>query len=348
MSIGFTCERGWRPSTSASGRRVISRSLHGAIISAVVVAISGAIIGAWTPASAQSDDEHSRAKALFQEGVKLFNMGQFAEACPKFEASLELFAGVGTRGKLAECYERTGRTASAWRLYLEVEKLARQMNDTRRADVAAARAEGLETRLARLTINPGPSVELEGFAIERDRVKQASRVYGIPVVLDPGSYRVRATASGYVGWTGTVKLVEGDSAVLDVPPLTPQGSPEKPERPVSTGRIVGLSLMGAGVVSFGAMAFFGLQARSTWLDINEDCRDVQIDCELDDPGKSTDAVAQARSADLFGVVGLVAVGAGTILWLRSRKGSQTEETQAWRLTPTVGADTVGLTLSGHL
>lgn len=45
--------------------------------------------------------------------MRLFAEAQYGEACEQFEASLALVPGMGTRGKLAECYEKVGRTAIA-------------------------------------------------------------------------------------------------------------------------------------------------------------------------------------------------------------------------------------------
>ena len=52
------------------------------------------------------DAAEKEGRALFDEGVALGKQGRWAEACPKLAASLERFPGIGTRGKLAECYEK--------------------------------------------------------------------------------------------------------------------------------------------------------------------------------------------------------------------------------------------------
>src|SRR5690606_6369061 len=94
----------------------------------VIVALVG-LVALPAPSPADTAASMARAQALFDEGIHLFNLGRYEDACPKFEASLALVAGVGTRGKLAECYEKLGRTASAWRIYGEVERLARRTGD---------------------------------------------------------------------------------------------------------------------------------------------------------------------------------------------------------------------------
>src|SRR5688572_18113756 len=57
------------------------------------------------PAKEAPVKEESEARKLFKEGRSLAAEGRHAEACPKFEQSLQLEAGVGTRFNLADCYE---------------------------------------------------------------------------------------------------------------------------------------------------------------------------------------------------------------------------------------------------
>src|SRR5882672_4544932 len=58
--------------------------------------------------------EKVAAEALFDDGRKLLADGRFAPACEKFEQSEHIDPAVGTLLYLAECYEKSGRTASAW------------------------------------------------------------------------------------------------------------------------------------------------------------------------------------------------------------------------------------------
>src|SRR3954465_9465866 len=76
-------------------------------------------------AQGKSGGNRAAAEALFNQGRDLMTAGKFVEACPKFEASQQLDPGLGTMLNLAECYEKTGRTASAWAEYREAIPLAR-------------------------------------------------------------------------------------------------------------------------------------------------------------------------------------------------------------------------------
>src|SRR5690349_506197 len=92
-------------------------------------------------AQAQSGAENAAAQALFDEGQSLFKANDFAAACPKFEASLAKFDGLCTRGKLAECYEKVARFASAWAMWREVGVLAKKVNDEKRQQIAEERVQ---------------------------------------------------------------------------------------------------------------------------------------------------------------------------------------------------------------
>ena len=60
--------------------------------------------------------DRAAAEATFRQATALMDEERFAEACEKFAASQDLDPGLGTLLHLADCYDRAGRTASAWAL----------------------------------------------------------------------------------------------------------------------------------------------------------------------------------------------------------------------------------------
>ena len=81
-------------------------------VAAVVATLALVLVA--PDAEAQEATTTGTATALFDEAVALMDRGKLAEACPKFARSNELSPNGGTLFALAECYERSGKVASAW------------------------------------------------------------------------------------------------------------------------------------------------------------------------------------------------------------------------------------------
>src|SRR5215471_14325384 len=118
-------------------------------------------------AYAQSADSSALAEQLFNQARDLVKANKWAEACPKFEASLRYDPVLGTRLNLATCYEHIGKLASAWGLYRESIELAKKAGDTKRAEYAQKQAAALEPRLPKLAIS-APANPPAGFVVKRD------------------------------------------------------------------------------------------------------------------------------------------------------------------------------------
>src|SRR5688572_1623106 len=89
---------------------------------------------------AQEANDKAAAEVLFEQGRALLLEGKVDQACPKLSESLRLDRGIGTMLFLAECWQRMGKTASAWAQFREAEIVAGQEKDAREK-VAHERAE---------------------------------------------------------------------------------------------------------------------------------------------------------------------------------------------------------------
>ncbi len=255
------------------------------------------------------------------------NAGKLVEACPKFEASQQLDPGLGTMLNLAECYEKTGRTASAWAEYREAIPLARAAGSKARQDLATERAKALEERLSTLTIRAmsgdDDNAHLE---IRRDGVTVQQAELGSPIPVDPGEHMIEAVAPGKQPWSSKVHVgADAAKVSVDIPKLEAHGNGQAPPvaAPVTTTttvtqppadkpssnwsgqRTAAVATAGAGVVGIGIGAFFGLQASSKWSDAKDACSNYPQGCDT----RATDLGKSAKESATISNVGFIAGGA---------------------------------------
>src|ERR1700678_1883103 len=102
------------------------------------------------PPSAASREEE--AEARFREGSAAFDAGRTDEACESFARSLKLYPKLSTLLNLALCQESQGKTASAWRGFVEAAAWANDAAQRDRRDFANQHALKLERSLPRVEI----------------------------------------------------------------------------------------------------------------------------------------------------------------------------------------------------
>src|SRR5262249_28145499 len=111
----------------------------------------------------------------------------------------------GTQFRLAECYEKLGRAASAFVQYSAVAESAKAAGKADREAYARRRAAALETKLARLTITvPPATAALPGLEVRRDGEPVPEKQWGTPQPVDPGDHLVTVRAPGKKPWEGKV------------------------------------------------------------------------------------------------------------------------------------------------
>ena len=145
-------------------------------------------------ARAESATDKTTAEVLFKQAREKLAAGDYAAACPAFEASQRLDPAAGTLLNLADCYERVGRIASAWAYFTEVAGMSAATGQVKREAVARQRAEALVPRLANISIRvlgggAGRTVVRDGTLIDK-------ALFGTPVPVDPGDHLIEVTAPG--------------------------------------------------------------------------------------------------------------------------------------------------------
>jgi tetratricopeptide (TPR) repeat protein len=313
-------------------------------------------------AHAQSSDVSALAEQLFNQARELAKDNRWAEACPKFEASLRFDPVLGTRLNLATCYERIGKLASAWGLYRESIELARKAGDVKRHDYAQAQAQAaaLESRLPKLTLS-APAHRPAGFVVARDGTPIAAGALGVALYVDPGEHEVTASAPGFEAFTQTVTLIPDKAETLVIPDLTPvpgadpSASPierrvatAEPAVPMSPARkYTAIGLGGAGVAAIGVGLLFGAKASSSFKEAKALCS-TSLVCDPDnyDQGRqlTRDARVSATISTVLVAAGGAAIVAGAIVVLTRPRA---QERATARIVPVTHDRGAGLAIMGR-
>lgn len=294
--------------------------------------------------------------------------GSFADACPKLEESERIDPAVGTLLYLGECFERVGKTASAWATFREAASLATTSNQADRARIASARAQEIEPKLSRLSIELSPEVaQIPGVTVKRGAQRIEPSLYGTPLPVDPGEYQVQVAAPGYEAWETPIRVEAGGaSASVRVPALIkskesavpssngPQPvvtdvprSPLEPPPPaappsMTTQRIAGLVVGGVGVVGLGIGGYFGIRAIVKNSDAETHCPKGALCNDTMGVELSNKARRAATASNIAFAAGGVLVASGLLLYVTG--GSHTSDRVA--LVPVVGPGTAAASLSG--
>jgi hypothetical protein len=272
-----------------------------------------------------SAENRAAAQALFDEGRSLIQADRPADACPKFEESQRLDPGIGTQLNLAECYERTGRTASAWTLYIDAGAAARQAGQSERAAHAATHATALKDKLSRLVIIVPETMRDEGLIVERGGLSVGKAQWGAAIPVDPGSHTIKVSAPGRVMWETTVTVEpDGITKTVTVPALQPLPDDRSASTPggqrVGWQRPTAYVVGGIGVAGVIVGAIFGGIAASKKSDAGCNgnvCASVER--------KRTYEQAQTAGtiSTIAFVVGGAALAGGAVLYLTAPKRTVT-------------------------
>jgi hypothetical protein len=268
--------------------------------------IAAFLLLAQTPAPARAEDP-AAAQALFAEGRQLVAQGRVAEACTKLAESERLDPGIGTLFHLADCYERLGRTASAWAAYLDVAAQARATGQPAREKVARDRAAALAPSLSHLTIDVRQAARVPGLEVRRDgvdvRANGASASIQVPLLHDETS-APRAPLA----------------AALSTPPPpaaidTAKPAPESADgHAMSPRRVAALAMGGVAVIALAVGGVTTGQALSRNSSSNADGHCVGDRCDATGVQLRDDARSAGNVATVAFVAAGVLAAAGVTLW----------------------------------
>ena len=173
------------------------------------------------------------AESLFTDAKALMDDGNYAEACPKLEASQKRDPRSGTLIRLGYCHEQLGKTATAWAEYRQAIALANQEKRPEFADKAAKFAERVAPKLSRLTVvATSPQTSGAELDVKLDGESLDPGSFNVAVPVDPGTHEISASAPGFSSWSQKLVIGQADLQQIKIPELVAEVSaPPVPSGP---------------------------------------------------------------------------------------------------------------------
>ncbi len=209
-----------------------------------------------TAVPARADDA-AAAGALFADGKALQEAGDWAGACPKFEASFELDPTLGTLLNVADCREHTNDLAVALAAWERAIELAKEKKDPREA-FATERRDKLAPRVPKLALDVSQGAEKLEVFVDGKPVPEAQ--FGLPFDVEPREVSIEVRRGDDVLESKKTTFAEGASerVSLDLAAIAKAHPPrtKKPQEEVSPAqRYAGITILSVGV---GAIATFAI------------------------------------------------------------------------------------------
>ncbi len=290
---------------------------------------------ALAPSAARADDDAATAQALFDEATALKAKEQWAAACPKFESSYKLDPALGTLLNLANCFEKLGKTASAWARFEEAYQWATKNNDDR-AEFAKTQRDALAPKLPKLKIvvtNPVPAL-----SIQRDTAKVSDAMYGSALPVDPGEHTIFVKRDDEILQTQKVSVVEAQSAEIsfDLAAIEKAAPPPKPKKdvivvgPSPAMRKAGWAIGGVGAATVLTAATLELFAVLRKGDTSDKSLCIQKLCTPAGKAIADDAAQLAETGQWVGIAGLAVTAVGVTLLIVTPSQVNVQEKEADR------------------
>jgi hypothetical protein len=293
--------------------------------------IALAVLSIGVPVSALAQDaahDPITAEALFERGKQLMDQGKTGEACAAFDESNRLDPAGGTLLRLALCHESAGKLASAWLEFLEVIRVSKEGTGEpaklqERVRLARDHLAAVEPRVPKLAIAVAPTSRVDGLRVSANGLPRNASTWGVPLPVDPGDVVVVASAPGHQDFRATVRIVEGQQQMLDVPALVRTGPApaaaasdmvSPPAQRSSLVRPIGIGVGVLGVAALGVGTYFGIHAIQQWNTSSSECPAASC-TNADGVSRASDAKTAATVSDVTLGVGAAAVVLGVVLYL---------------------------------
>ncbi len=283
------------------------------VAAVAVFASSFLVLGATRDARADATTDAARAEArvFATQGDDAFAAGRCDRAVPFWKQAEAKFHAPTLLFRIARCQVLLGKVVDAAATMESIvgEKLGADAPDAwkdaqrdagNELPAVRARIATLEIVIDARGITATPTILIDDLGVPLGKTT-------FPV--DPGSHRVRVTARDG-RWEQAVQLADGEKKTVRVAMGLEQRVP-----PVTTQRLVGYILGGAGIVSMAVGGIFGAKAVGDSHDLNDACGTTRKFCPTDQQSKIDRLKTESLIADLTigGGAALFVAGAVVIL-----------------------------------
>lgn len=288
------------------------------------------------PAFAKTTPEEQAAAALVTEAKARASHGDKAGAIERWEQAYTVSGAPSVGLELARAEADAGHLVRAMTVWRDVATTAlpdkAPAEDAQAVGAAARSLPDIEAKVPRVR------VALEGVdASAHPTVKLSGQIVpaGAWLAVDPGSYKIEASAEGKPSATKDVTLAQGARQTITLslapppPPKPVAAAAPKPEaapafvalpprhaahdegpvesyHPSSGQKSVGIIVIGAGVIGLGAGAVTGLLAMNQKSQLDSSCTDFHC------PPSSQADYDNAKKLALVSTIGFVAGGVLTV------------------------------------
>jgi hypothetical protein len=328
-------------------RSTVRRS-GAAVVASVVVTSS--VAAAQTRQASCPPCDHAAADELYVAGTEALDGGRLEDALAKLRAAHAVCPRAGSGREIAQALRATGALASALDACLVAMRSSSCTQDPHGRKLLeeklAVECAALKARVPRLRITA--SEVPPGLRVTRDGVEVPLATLGEALPVDPGEHQLAAEAPGYERWASVVVAREGERSVAAltlVPRRPPPPRTPPPGRPTPVWAWV---TGGAGVVSLGVAAGFGVHGLAVMGKLDAICSGHLSPCMGSSPYGVLHPLNVDKDRDLALFIGLGLAGAASVTVALGTTLGSGKTKGAIVVTPVMGPKIGGASLGWRL
>jgi hypothetical protein len=301
--------------------------------------IAAAPLTASAPAqAAPAASALARARSQFQQALALETAGDWGGALSLFQEVAAVKITPQVRFHIGLCQESLGKLVAANGEYQLAAAAADDANATEVKAQVVARVDALRARIPKIVIKRGTGGEYATISL--DGVSLGAAMIGKEMTVDPGPHTVEGRAPGFNLFMNSFNIGEKETKTIEVTlprktsvaakgtaaPAPVAGSADTEgasmDATVKSGKnylpyVVG----GIGVASLVASGVFFILRAGAISDMNAACGSSGGACGPEAQGIYDKGKLYSTLAPITGVVGLVGVSAGVVLYLVNKPAS---------------------------